>query len=233
MQGMLDKTFVEPFRRLAAHFESVWPSLITVLVILIIGGAVAVTLRWMVFRLLTRAKFDRLVDTTGFGSAILRTQLFRSPSDFAARIVQGVCWAFIVLFALVAVEAPVANSLVDRFVNYIPAMLTAGLVLLLASAVSKFLARSALLAAVNAQWPGARLLAGSVRVLVMTLGVLVALEQLRIGLTPLLVTFAILFAGIVVAGAIAFGYGARDMARQWLQERMKPPTQEEEPFHHL
>ena len=39
------------------------------------------------------------------------------------------------------------------------------LVLLLGSAVSKFLARSALLAAVNAQWPAARLIAGGVRLL--------------------------------------------------------------------
>src|SRR5216683_3089513 len=62
-----------------------------------------------------------------------------------------------------------------------------------------------LLAAVNAQWTGARLLARGVRIFVMSLAVVVALEQLRIGRTALLVSFAICFAGIVVAAAIAFG----------------------------
>jgi len=45
---------------------------------------------------------------------------------------------------------------------------------------------SALLAAVNAGWSGARLIAGGVRLLVMSLTVVVALEQLRIGRTALL-----------------------------------------------
>jgi hypothetical protein len=101
--------------------------------------------------------------------------------------------------------------------------------------VSKFLARSTLLAAVNAQWAAARILAGGVRVLVMSLAVVVALEQLRIGRTALLVTFAILFAGIVMAGAIAFGLGARDLAHEWLRTKARPqaPEEEEEVFRHL
>jgi hypothetical protein len=74
-----------------------------------------------------------------------------------------------------------------------------------------------------------------VRILVMSLAVVVALEQLRIGRTALLVSFAILFAGVVMAGAIAFGFGARDLAREWLRTKLKPraPEEEEEVFRHL
>jgi hypothetical protein len=123
---------------------------------------------------------------------------------------------------------------VARFVNYIPDFVTAVLVLLLGSAVSRFLSRSALLAAVNAQWPEARLIAGGVRVLLMSLTVVVALEQLRIGRTALLVSFAIFFAGIVIAGAIAFGLGGRDLAREWLESRVKAkPAAERDPLQHL
>ena len=115
-----------------------------------------------------------------------------------------------------------------------PDFVTAVLVLLLGSAVSQFLSRSALIAAVNAQWAGARLIAGGVRVLLMSLTVVVALEQLRIGRTALLVAFAILFAGIVIAAAIAFGLGGRDLAREWLQSRIQPPPPaEKDPLQHL
>jgi hypothetical protein len=93
--------------------------------------------------------------------------------------------------------------------------------------------RSALLAAVNAQWPAARLIAGGVRVLVMTLAVVIALEQLRVGSVALLVAFAIVFAGIVFAMALAFGLGARDMARQWLEAKVRSSVAEEEVFRHL
>jgi hypothetical protein len=64
--------------------------------------------------------------------------------------------------------------------------------------------------------------------------VVVALEQLRIGRTALLVSFAILFAGIVIAGAVAFGLGGRDLARQWLESRVRSePPAERDPLQHL
>jgi len=234
MQGLLEKAFIEPFHRLAEHLTHVLPALITVLVILIVGGAVAYVARRVIHRLLVALRFDRLVARTGLASTIERARVFRSPSDFGARLVQGLLWLFIILFALNAADTQMTQDLVVRFIHYVPDIITAVLVLLLGSLISKFLARSVLLAAVNAQWSGARLLAGGVRVLVMMLAVVIALEQLRIGRTALLVSFAILFGGVVIAGAIAFGLGARDLAREWLQSKMKPRSPEnEEVFRHL
>lgn len=234
MQSLLERAFVEPFQRLTEQLAQVVVPFMTVTVILVFGGVIAYVARRLVHWLLAALKFDRLADRTGMASAILRTRVFRSPSDFGARVVQGVVWLFIVLLALNAANTEITQGLLMRFVNYVPDLITAVLVLLLGSIVGKFLARSALLAAVNAQMAGARLMAGGVRVLVMLLAVVVALEQLQIGRTALLVSFAILFGGIVIAGAIAFGLGARDLAREWLQSRIKPQAREdEELFHHL
>src|SRR5262249_26869808 len=139
-------------------------------------------------------------------------------------LAQSVAWLIIVLVALSAADPQMTHDLVTRIVNYVPDILVAILVLLLGQVISKFLARSTLLAAVNSQWPEARLLAGTVRVLVMSLAVLVALEQLRIGRTALLISFAILFGGVVLSGAIAFGMAARDLTRQWMEDKMKVPA---------
>jgi small-conductance mechanosensitive channel len=179
------------------------------------------------------ARFDRLVQRTGFASMIERTGVFRSPSDVGARFVQAIVWVLVALFALNATDTPASVEMVRRFVDYIPNVLAAGLVLLLGVVVSRMVSRSALLAAVNAQWPAARLIAGGVRVLVMTLAVVIALEQLRVGSVALLVAFAIVFAGIVFAMALAFGLGARDMARQWLETKVRSSVAEEEVFRHL
>lgn len=234
MHGILEKTILEPFERLAQQIAQVVPALVTVLLILLVGGALAYLVRRVTYGALVLLKFDRIVAGTGFSGAIERTALFRSPSEFGARVAQGAVWVFIVLFALSAAGTQVTDALVARFVNYIPDFVTAVLVLLLGSAVSQFLSRSALLAAVNAQWAEARFIAGSVRVLLMSLTVVVALEQLRIGRTALLVSFAILFAGIVIAGAIAFGLGGRDLARAWLESRIKAkPPAEKDPLQHL
>jgi len=234
VHGILEKTILEPFERLAQQIAQVVPVLVTVFFILLVGGALAYLVRRLTHGALVLLKFDRLVAGTGISGAIERTALFGSPSEFGARVAQGTVWVFIVLFALSAAGTQVTDALVARFVNYIPDFVTAVLVLLLGSAVSKFLSRSALLAAVNAQWAEARFIAGSVRVLLMSLTVVVALEQLRIGRTALLVSFAILFAGIVIAGAIAFGLGGRDLAREWLQSRIqRQPPAEKDPLQHL
>jgi len=234
MHGILETTILEPFERLAQQLAQVVPVLVTVFLILLVGGALAYLARRVTYGALVLLNFDRLVAGTGISGTIERTALFRSPSEFGARVAQGAVWVFIVLFALSAAGTQVTDELVARFVNYVPDFVTAVLVLLLGSAVSRFLSRSALLAAVNAQWPGARFIAGGVRVLLMSLTVVVALEQLRIGRTALLVSFAILFAGIVIAGAIAFGLGGRDLARDLLESRVKtPPPPEKDPLHHL
>lgn len=234
MQTLFERAVVEPFTRLAEQMTQVLAPLVTVLFILIVGGLVAFVARHIVYRVLTAVRFDRLAEQAGMAGTILRTGAFRSPSDFGARVVQGFIWLFIVLFALNAADTQMTTDLVTRFVGYVPDLITAVLVLLLGSVVSKFLARSTLLAAVNAQVAGARLIAGGVRLLVMLLAVVVALEQLRIGRTALIVAFAILFGGIVVAGAIAFGLGARDLAKEWLQSKMKPrEPEEDEVFRHL
>ncbi len=234
MQNLLEKAFVEPFQRLAEQLATVVPALITLVVIIVVGGALAYAVRVVVLRLLQGVKFDKFIEESGMAGTISRARIFRSPSDFGARLVQGVVWVFVILFALVAMPSEMTQSLVARFVNYIPDLLAAALVLLLGTMISKFLARSTLLAAVNAQWPGARLIAGSVRVMVMLLAVVIALEQLRIGRSALLLTFAILFAGIVLAAAIAFGYGAREIARDWLHAKLKAKEgEDEEVFRHL
>jgi len=233
MQGLGERIFVEPFHRLGVQLQVVGPAVVTVTLILLAGGVIAWVTRRVIYRLLVWVRFDSLVAHTGLAGAIERTRLFRSPADFGARVVVGALWLLIVLLALSAADTQVTQQLVIRFVNYVPEMILAALVLLLGNVVSKFLGRSALLAAVNAQWSGARVLAGGVRVMMMSLAVVIALEQLRIGRTVLLVCFAILFAGIVIATAIAFGLGAREIARHWLQARMQPPAPEDEVFRHL
>jgi hypothetical protein len=233
MRSMFDRLLIDPFNRLADQSAHVIPILIMVIVTLVVGGFLAFVARWLTYRFLQAARFDRLAERMGFASLVDRTGVFRSPTDLGARFVQALVWLFTVLFALSAADTPASVGLVLRFVDYIPNMIAAGLVLLLGIAVSRVISRSALLAAVNAQWPGARLIAGGVRVLVMTLVIVIALEQLHIGSLPLLVAFAIVFAGIVFALALAFGLGAREMARHWLEAKVRSSVAEEEVFRHL
>lgn len=234
MSNLLSDSFTEPFTRLGQEFAHVLPGLFTVFTILIFGAIVAALARFLVYRLLKLFHFDRLAGRSGLASVIEHTHVFRSPSDFVARVVQGFLWLIIILAALGTIQSPLADTLLARFVNFVPAFVAAVLILLLGNFISKFLARSALLAAVNAQWAGARLVAGGVRILVMVMAVAMALEELHIGRTVLLVSFAIVFAGFVIAASIAFGLGGRDIARRWMETKIQKTLPEDDQlFHHL
>jgi hypothetical protein len=56
----------------------------------------------------------------------------------------------------------------------------------------------------------------------MVVTVVAALDELGIGRTTIIVTFAITFGGLVTAAAIAFGLGARDLARDLLVSQFRP-----------
>src|SRR5712692_5990527 len=117
MQRLIERAFIEPFHRLA---ELAW------------------LVRRGVYHLLFAAHFNRRVAETRLARAIDRTLIFRSPADCVARVIHGALWLVIVLLALAAVDTTLTQEMLTRFVNYVPDLVTAMLVLLLGSVISKF-----------------------------------------------------------------------------------------------
>jgi len=76
MRSLFDRMLIDPFNRIADQSAHVVPILIMVLVTLVIGGFLAFVARWLTLRLLQLARFDRLVQRTGFSSMIERTGVF-------------------------------------------------------------------------------------------------------------------------------------------------------------
>ena len=54
-----------------------------------------------------------------------------------------------------------------------------------------------------------------------------ALEQLGIGRETIIIAFAIVFGGIVLALSIAFGLGGRDIAKEYLEKKLKGEEKDE------
>jgi hypothetical protein len=131
----------------------------------------------------------------------------------------GLAWAVFGVFLLLAIAAlnlQIAMNLLAQAFAYLPQVLIALAILLLGSLVSAFLRRSALIAAVNAGLASARLLAGAVHAGLMFLFVAMALEHLGLGRQVIIVSFTILFGGLVLALSLAFGLAGRDLARDFL-----------------
>ncbi len=65
-------------------------------------------------------------------------------------------------------------------------------------------------------------------------GKVLAWIRLGISRTTIVVTFAILLGGVVIAAAFAIGLGARDLARDLLQSQFRPKVrpEAEDPLRH-
>ncbi len=94
------------------------------------------------------------------------------------------------------------------------------LILIAGTLIARFLARSVLIGAVNAQLQYARFLSLGVKWLVLVLTAAMVLEHLEIGGGVVLMAFGILFGGIVLTLSLAVGLGSRDLVSRSLESHV-------------
>ena len=149
------------------------------------------------------------------------------------RVPLGLLLGAFVLLAIGALNLQVAMDLVSRAFTWLPQLLIALAVLTLGSMVAAFLRRSVLIAAVNAGWPSARPLAAGVHTALLILFAAIALEHLGVGRQIIVASFTILFGGVVLALALAFGLAGRSAARELLDRALRGPVVPRDEIQHL
>lgn len=197
--------------------------------VLLIGLALGAVVRRVGSWMLVASQVDRQLARLGLTSA-LDTVGIRDRVAAVARGLQVAIVFVSAMLALYSLDARLASDLAERFFLYLPHLLVAVAILALGGLLARFLGRSVLIAAVNADLPAARLLAAAARAGVVIIAVAIAFEHLGIGRVTLLTAFAILFGGATFAAALALGLGLQDLVRRWLAmqwaDRAEAPSQE-------
>jgi len=103
---------------------------------------------------------------------------------------------------------------------YVAHLTGAVLILLAGTLLARFLARSVLIGAVNAQLHYARFLSLGIKWLVLTLAAAMALDHLNIGGGVVELAFGILFGGIVLTLSLAIGLGSRDLVTRSIEKTL-------------
>ncbi|MCE5340028.1 MAG: hypothetical protein LLF92_02720 [Planctomycetaceae bacterium] len=209
---------VEPVRQMLTRIMAYLPVLLGALIILIVGWIVAKTIRRLVDWLLKTVRFDMLADKAGISEILKKGNMDVS----ARRLVSGIVyWLIIIMVLVMAVDAlglPKASDVLASLFAYIPNVITALLVLIVAMFLANFVSGIVRTAAGNANFPKPAILAAISRWAIIIFAATIALEQL--GIAPLLVTatFNIILGGICLALALAFGLGGKDAAAKYLEE---------------
>lgn len=219
--------------RIVTAVAAFLPGLLALVVILLFTLLAAFLVRALLWRLLTRVRFDDFVHQWGLPALGEWTPAQR-PSRVIAQLSFWIILVLGLLAGVSALDSGLTSLLVRRVFDYLPNVAAAALVLIAGLLAARFLARSVLISSVNLQIQSARLLSLGVKWLVMVMTFAMALDHLGIGGQIVQLGFAILFGGIVLALALAVGLGSKEMvSRSWERQADKSERETEEQFHHL
>ncbi|MGH9143551.1 MAG: mechanosensitive ion channel family protein [Vicinamibacterales bacterium] len=196
------------------------PRLLAATIILVAGVVVAVAVRVAIQRVLTWVHFDSLSRRSG-ASDLLRIAEMPTAELLIGQIAFWIVLIGFIVSAIDTLQFTPFEGLVQQFFRFVPRFIMALLVLALGFLIGNFLWRASLLAAVNAGVPGARLLSGALRILVIAIGAVMALEQVGLASAVVLTAFTITVGAFMLGAAIAFGLGGRDAAKLLLEQQFK------------
>lgn len=218
----------DSFNKFLAKILTFLPNLLAMITILIVGFIIAWIFKRLVLRFLSAIQFDKLSRNWGLSEILLKGGLAYSPSNLLGRF----CYWVIVLITLIlgvnALEVTVTQPFISRFFNYIPHLFAVVIILIIGYLIAIFLSQATLIAAVNAQIDSAKLISRAVRWFIIILSLSMALYHLGIAENMIVAAFSIILGGVVLALAIAFGWGGREIAKEFLEKITRKKEKENE-----
>ena len=199
-------------RAFTVFFEWV-PNLVGALVILIIGYIVAKLVSKLVGRGLKSAGLDRMLQK-GQGGQLIR-KVTASPSRLLGTVVFWFVMLGVISLAVSTLGIEALTNFVAAVYAYLPNVLAALLIFLVASAVAAGIAT--LVTKVMGDTGLGKIVATVAPILVMTIATFMILEQLKIAHDIVITTYTLLLGAIALASALAFGLGGREVAGKMLE----------------
>jgi hypothetical protein len=220
---MLLQTWAEV---LIFSFQQLWlgivgfiPKLLLAIIIFCIGWVIAVTLDKIVSRLIRILKVDSALRGLGVEKFLERGGLRLDSGAFIGALVK---WFFIVVFLIASLEVLGLNQvnyfLRDVILTYLPNVIVAAFILVVAAVIAGIAQRGVVGAARGAGVPSATLLGGMAKWAIWVFAIMAALYQLGIAAPFIQTLFTGLVAMMVIAGGLAFGLGGKEAAARYLEK---------------
>ena len=209
------------------------PNLLAMITILVVGFLIAWIFKKLLFRFLKAIQFDRVSRQWGLADVLSKGGVTYSPANLLSRFFYWVIVLVTLILGINALEVAATQNLITQFFNYLPHLFAAVLILVIGYLIAIFLGQATLIAAVNAQMESAKLLSRLVRWFLIIFSLTVALYQLGIAEKVITAAFSVIFGGIVLALAIAFGWGGRELAKEFLERLYKKSEKSDNKENHI
>ena len=192
------------------------PNLIGAVLILVLGIIVALIFKKISQTLLRRVGLDRISSKAGVSEVMQDAGMVKRPSIFAGKIV---FWMVLFVFLVPAANMLGLTELVTLFkgfISFLPKIITALVIIIFGMMFAQFLRRTIMEKPSTIGSNSAKTLGNLVYGTMVTVIVLVALEQLEIETVLLHNIIMLVVGGMMLMLAVAVGLGSRDVARNLL-----------------
>jgi hypothetical protein len=208
--------FTQSLQTLWWNFVQFTPRLVIAIVFFIIGWLLGSLIARAIEQVFASLKVDNLFTSIGADNFLHKAGMNLNTGHFVGQVVR---WFVIIVFLLPSLNLvglyDVASFLKDDVLGYLPQVIIAAFVLIIAAIVSEALSKTVLAAGKAMNLRAANMLATVAKYAVWVFAFIIALGKL--GLNDYM---SILFSGIVamlaLGGALAFGLGGKDAAARFI-----------------
>jgi mechanosensitive ion channel-like protein len=188
------------------------PNLLAFIVILVVGYIIARVVKGIVTKLLEKAGLDKALHSGQTGEYVEKLSPGASPSKLVGTIGFWLIFLFVLSAAIGALRIPAVTSFMDQVLAYLPNVIAAVLIFVIAGAIAGAVA--GLVAKLMGDTPTGKLVASITPALIMGIAVFMILNQLQIAPAIVTITYAVLLGSLGLGMALAFGLGGRETAAQ-------------------
>ena len=218
IMGPLQEAFVSMW----GDVVSFLPAMVIALLIIIVGWIAAGILKGIVIKVFRKMKVNDALSAAGVDALVERAGYPLKAGVFVGTLVK---WFVIAVFFVVALDilglTAVTDFLREVVLGYLPHVIVAVLILLVASVVANVASTAVVAAMRTAQVKSPELFGKVVYYAIIVFATLAAFNQLKIAQELVQMLFAGLVFATALALGLAFGLGGRETAARYLDKVTK------------
>jgi len=206
----------ESFQNTTDKIFDFLPNLLGFLIILLIGYIIAKVVSGVVRTLLQKVHVDQKLQESSASRYVDAALPGASPSSGIAKVVFWLIFIFVLTIAIGALGIPVATSFMNDVLAYLPNVIVAILIFVIAALISGVVAGAAV--KVMGDTPTGKVVAAVAPAVIMVIAFFMILEQLQIAPEIVRIAFTAIMFALALGLALAFGLGGRDLAADALRQ---------------
>ena len=211
---------------LSASLKNIWlgiagfiPTLLAAIVIAAVGWIIGAIFFKLVSNLVKLAKIDVALRAAGFDKIVERAGMKLDSGYFLGKLVE---WFFIIVFLVAALDVlglkQVTTFLSDVVLGYLPQVIVAVLIVLVAAIVASAMQKVVVGAAKAANMKSANFAGTVTKWAIWIFAILAAIMQLGIAVSFINTLFTGVVIALSLALGLAFGLGGQDAAAKYIEK---------------